>query len=230
VIAMRGDDRPGARKPELAGRGPRSDRSDRSDRAGRPGERGRPSDARGDRHGADRGERFAGRPERAGERGRFEERGPRLGDAAFRAQRDALEHAQQTLRKLAAQAHGEVLTQLLGAWEQRDPQQLPGAQALGKAVPAAVRTRWAQVLGSAASADAASTAKTLLRLEIAAELPSAAEHLAARRMMHLELLTQRHAASPAQTWGEDVAQVLGGPYQGDAARRLLNVLKVMLRP
>jgi hypothetical protein len=230
VIAMRGDDRPGARKPELAGRGPRSDRSDRSDRGGRPGERGRPSDARGDRHGADRGERFAGRPERAGERGRFEERGPRLGDAAFRAQRDALEHAQQTLRKLAAQAHGEVLTQLLGAWEQRDPQQLPGAQALGKAVPAAVRTRWAQVLGSAASADAASTAKTLLRLEIAAELPSAAEHLAARRMMQLELLTQRHAASPAQTWGEDVAQVLGGPHQGDAARRLLNVLKVMLRP
>ncbi len=219
VIAMRGDDRPGARKPELAGRDPR---------AGRPGERGRPSDARGDRRGG--GERFAGRPERAGERGRFEERGPRLGDAAFRAQRDALEHAQQALRKLAAQAHGEVLTQLLGAWEQRDPQQLPGAQALGKAVPAAVRTRWAQVLGAAVAADAPSTAKTLLRLEIAAELPSAAEHLSARRMMQLELLTQRHAAAPAQTWGEDVAQVLCGPHQPDTARRLLNVLKVMLRP
>ena len=227
VIAMRGDDRPGARKPELASRGPRSDRSDRP---GRPGERGRPADARGDKRGADRGERFAGRPERAGERGRFEERGPRLGDAAFRAQRDALEHAQQTLRKLAAQAHGEVLTQLLGAWEQRDPQQLPAAQALGKAVPAAVRTRWAQVIGAAAAPDASAAAKTLLRLEIAAELPTAAEHLAARRMMQLELLTQRHAASPAQTWGEDVAQVLAGPHQSDTARRLLNVLKVMLRP
>jgi hypothetical protein len=224
VIAMRGDDRPGARKPDLASRGPRSDRP------GRPGERGRPGDARGDRRGADRGDRFAGRPERAGEHGRFEERGPRLGDAAFRAQRDALEHAQQTLRKLAAQAHGEVLTQLLGAWEQRDPQQLPGAQTLGKAVPAAVRTRWAQVLGAGASADAASTAKTLLRLEIAAELPSAAEHLPARRMMQLELLTQRHAAAPAQTWGEDVAKVLSSPHQSDAARRLLNVLKAMLRP
>lgn len=225
VIAMRGDDRPGARKPELAGRDPRT---------GRPGERGRPSDARGDRRGG--GERFAGRPERAGERGRveergrFEERAPRLGDAAFRAQRDALEHAQQALRKLAAQAHGEVLTQLLGAWEQRDPQQLPGTQALGKAVPAAVRTRWAQVLGSAAAADAPSTAKTLLRLEIAAELPSAAEHLSARRMMQLELLTQRNAAAPAQTWGEDVAKVLCGPHEPDTARRLLHVLKVMLRP
>jgi hypothetical protein len=49
-------------------------------------------------------------------------------------------------------------------------------------------------------------------------------------MMQLELLTQRHAASPAQTWGEDVAQVLAGPHQSDTARRLLNVLKVMLRP
>jgi hypothetical protein len=93
-----------------------------------------------------------------------------------------------------------------------------------------VRTRWAQVIGAAAAPDASAAAKTLLRLEIAAELPTAAEHLAARRMMQLELLTQRHAASPAQTWGEDVAQVLAGPHQSDTARRLLNVLKVMLRP
>jgi hypothetical protein len=49
-------------------------------------------------------------------------------------------------------------------------------------------------------------------------------------MMQLELLTQRHAAAPAQTWGEDVAKVLSSPHQSDAARRLLNVLKAMLRP
>ena len=48
-----------------------------------------------------------------------EERGPRLGDAAFRAQRDAMEHAEMALRKLAAQAHGESLTHLLAAWEAR---------------------------------------------------------------------------------------------------------------
>ena len=48
-----------------------------------------------------------------------EDRGPRLGDVAFRAQREALEHAQLALKKLAAQAHGEALTQLMTAWEQR---------------------------------------------------------------------------------------------------------------
>src|SRR6218665_1023617 len=42
-----------------------------------------------------------------------EERGPRLGDTAFRAQRDAMEQAQLALKKLAALAHGEALTQLL---------------------------------------------------------------------------------------------------------------------
>src|SRR6218665_1921278 len=63
-----------------------------------------------------------------------EERGPRLGDTACRAQGDAMEQAQLALKKLAALAHGEALTQLLTAWQQRDAAQVPGTQELG--VPA----------------------------------------------------------------------------------------------
>ncbi|MEI7784565.1 MAG: DUF349 domain-containing protein [Betaproteobacteria bacterium] len=226
VIAMRGDDRPGARRPEPAG-GPRGQRPGRPER---PGERGRPGgdarDARGPRGMGDR-DRGA---DRWGDRPRPEDRGPRLGDAAFRAQRDALDHAQQALRKLAAQAHGEVLTQLMGAWQQRDPAQVPAAQALGKGVASAARSRWSQALAAPAATDAQAAEQALLRLEIAAELPTPAEHLAARRMMQLQMLTRRNAPDPSQTWGDDVAQVLAAEHQGGPARRLQNVLKALLKP
>ena len=56
----------------------------------RPDRDGR--DARGSRD--ERGPRGSGRPA-------FEERGPRLGDAAFRAQREAFDAANQALKKLA---------------------------------------------------------------------------------------------------------------------------------
>ena len=82
---------------------------------------------------------------------RREDRGPRLGDAAFRAQRDALEHAQAALKKLAAQAHGEALTQLMTAWEQRSADQVPSQQELGKVGDAGgARSSWAQALASRA--------------------------------------------------------------------------------
>jgi hypothetical protein len=68
---------------------------------------------------------------------------------AFRAQRDAMEHAQSALRKLAAQAHGEALTQLLAAWEQRAGDQVPSQSELGKAVTPAVRGAWVQAIGAA---------------------------------------------------------------------------------
>jgi hypothetical protein len=236
VIAMRGDDRPGARRPEPAA-GARGQRP-----GGRPGERGRPGDtrdtrdARGGRdgRGGPGGRGAPGMGERGGDRWgdrpRPEERGPRLGDAAFRAQRDALDHAQQALRKLAAQAHGEVLTQLMDAWQQRDPAQLPAAQALGKGVATAARSRWSQALSGPAAADSQPAEQALLRLEIAAELPTPAEHLAARRMMQLQMLTRRNAPDPSQTWGDDVAQVLSAEHEGAQARRLQNVLKALLKP
>lgn len=225
VVAMRrADDRPGMRKaePAMPGRGRPGDRAGAGDRRDSRGPAGRPD--RAGAPGADRGGRFGDRPDRGAPR--FEDRGPRLGDAAFRAQRDAVEHAQAALRKLAAQAHGEALTQLLGAWEKRDAAAVPSVQALGRAVSPAVRGAWSQAVGAAASGNAADA---LLRLEIAAEVPTPAEHVDARRAMQLQLLTRRNEPAPAQTWGQDAARVLASGHDAATARRLQNVLKNLIK-
>jgi ATP-dependent RNA helicase SUPV3L1/SUV3 len=217
VVAVRGDDRPGQKKTEApAGRDVRRD--------GRPGERNaRPGDRAGDRgpRTGDRGDRFP--------RGDFADRGeraPRLGDTAFRAQREAMERAEMSLRKLAAQAHGETLTRLMGAWQDRQADALPSAQELGKAINASTRQAWTQAVSAEPKAPAATA---LLRLEMAAEVPTPAEHLSERRALQLQLLTQRNQPGPAETWGQDVAQVLSGPHEANTARRLQNVLKNLLR-
>ncbi len=229
VVAVRGDDRPGMKKAEPAPAGRGGKFGDRKDgpRGGRDGRPGRPDD---------RGPRGDGRDRDGGGRGRFggEERGrdaaPRLGDAAFRAQREALEHAQLALKKLAAQAHGEALTQLLGAWEQRDAAKLPSTQELGGRVSAGTRGAWAQALGQPAKDTARSQADTaLLRLEMAAEAPTPAEHLDARRALQLQLLTRRNDPAPAQTWGLDTAAVLAAGYDAATARRLQNTLRLLLK-
>jgi hypothetical protein len=212
IVAVRGDDRPGMKKAEPAGR---------DDRRG-PSRDGR-SDARGGQAGWGAGR--DGRSERF-EREPRAPTGPRLGDTAFRAQRQAVEHAEAALRKLAAQAHGEVLTQLLAAWEQRDASQLPTPQVLGPRVNAAVRNAWTSALSAPATA---LPAEALLRLEMAAEVPTPADQLDARRMLQLQLLTRRHDAPPSDTWAQDVGRVLSGTCDAPAARRLQNVLKVLLK-
>ncbi|MGV0960518.1 MAG: DUF349 domain-containing protein [Limnohabitans sp.] len=225
VIAVRGDDRPGQKKTEV----PAAGRDGRRD--ARPGERSaRPGDRSGERPGrtADRGPRTGERGDRF-PRGDFADRGeraPRLGDTAFRAQREAMERAEMSLRKLAAQAHGETLTRLMGAWQDRQADALPSAQELGKAINAATRQAWSQAVSAAPKAAAATA---LLRLEMAAEVPTPAEHLSERRALQLQLLTQRNQPGPAETWGQDVAQVLSGPHEVGTARRLQNVLKNLLR-
>ena len=213
IVAVRGDDRPGMVKaqPAVGGRP-----GDRGPRAGGRDERGGSRDSRRD---------GPGRFERS-DRADFEPRGPRLGDSAFRAQREAIEHAEAALRKLAAHAHGEVMTQLLGAWEQRDAAALPAAQALGGRVGNA-RAAWAQALGQAPAGG--SVAESLLRLEMAAEVPTPAEQLDARRALQLKLLTRRNDPAPAQTWAQDVAQVLASGYDAAQARRLQAALKLLLR-
>jgi ATP-dependent RNA helicase SUPV3L1/SUV3 len=222
VVAMRGDDRPGMKKTEPAApmRGGKFGDRKSGPGAGKFGER---RDDRGPRDARTDG-RFGGG--RFGDRDAPQDRGPRLGDVAFRAQREALDHAQLALKKLAAQAHGEALTQLMTAWEQRSGEQVPTVQELGKAVNAAMRNSWVQAVGAAPGGDAA---EALLRLEIAAEVPTPADHLSARRMLQLQLLTRRNDPSPAQTWGQDAAKVLGGPYEPSSARRLQNALKTLLR-
>ncbi len=233
VVAVRGDDRPGLRSPHAApaaaGRGaPFGERKD-----ARRGPAGNRADGPRGPRGGERGDgRFdAGRDHRGGgpDHGSRDDRPqtPRLGDTAFRAQRDAMERAQFALRKLASQAHGEALSQLLGAWQARDPQQLPQAQELGPKVGSGVRTSWSQALDTSPGA-VPDTA--LLRLEMAAEVPTPAEHLDARRVFQLQLLTRRNDPPPAQTWARDVGQVLQGGFEPAAERRLRAALKILLKP
>jgi hypothetical protein len=73
--------------------------------------------------------------------------------------------------------------------------------------------RWVQALSAAPGGDAG---EALLRLEMAAELPTPAEHLNARRALQLQLLTRRNDPAPAQTWGQDTARVLASAH--DASR------------
>jgi len=216
LVAMRGDDRPGQKKsvPAPAGRSGPGDRRDgkgaaRSDKGGF-----------GDKSGGrfDRGDR-GDRPER-------DERGPRLGDAAFRAQRDAMEHAEMALRKLAAQAHGESLTHLLAAWETRQADLVPTAQDLGRNVNAAARAAWSQAVSQA---PAATAGEAILRLEMAAEVPTPAENLNERRALQLQLLTRKNQPGPEQTWALDVTAVLSSTHDPKVARRLQNALKNLLR-
>ena len=208
VVAMRGDDRPGMKRAEAAA----------------PARPGRPGDRRGAPRADDR--RFGAGDRRDRDDGGAASRGPRLGDAAFRAQREAWEHAQAALRRLAAQAHGESLTQLLQAWSARQADQVPSVQELGRAVTPSMRSDWAQVL---AAAPVAGSDESLLRLEMAADVPSPADQITARRTLQLQMLTRRNDPSPAQTWGADVAQVLAGSHDASRARRLQAVLKVLLR-
>ena len=230
VVARRGDDRPGMRKADAAPAGRGGKFGDRKD--SRPGSKpGGPrssTDNKFEPYRPERAERD-NRGDRFSERPAFEERGPRLGDAAFRAQREAFDAANLALKKLATQAHGEVLTHLLSAWEKRDPAQLPGAQELGKQVTPAVRGSWVQALSAPSPKDAAQAPEALLRLEIAAELPTPAEQLSARRMLQLQLLTRRNAPAPLETWGQDAAKVLAGSFDAGNARRVQNALKVLLK-
>ena len=205
LVAMRGDDRPGQKKsvPAPAGRGP----GDRRDGKGAPR--------------FDRGDR----PDRS-DRSERPDRGPRLSDTAFRAQRDAMEHAEMALRKLAAQAHGESLTHLLAAWEKRQADLVPSAPDLGRNVNAAARAAWSQAVGQAPKASAG---ESILRLEMAAEVPTPAENLNERRALQLQLLTRKNQPGPEQTWALDVTAVLSSAHDPKVARRLQNALKNLLR-
>jgi len=216
VVARRGDDRPGQQReaaPAPAGARRTGERtgSPRGTGAGRPGAAGAPRD------------------DRRGPRADAADAPPRLGDAAFRAQREALEGAQQALNRMAVQAHGEVLVQLLAAWEQRDPEALPTAQALGSKQAANARPQWRASLAGAPAAQAQAGAEALLRLEMAAEVPTPAEFVDARRAFQLKLLTRRNDPPPAQTWAQDAAAVFASGHEPGSARRLQAALKVLLR-
>ncbi len=214
VIAVRGDDRPGQKK-------------DATQATSLKDSRGAKSVGRGKPEAFDRSKKpaFDSRNKPS-----FDApRGPRLGDQAFRAQRYAFEQAQFALKKLSAMAHGESLTQLLSAWEHRDAERVPALKELGPRVQAADRVVMVQAIKALSSQDASPLKTSLLRLEMAAEQPTPAEHLSERRALQLQLLTKRNDPTPAQTWTKDVAQVFGAPFDPSSAQRLQSVLKVLMK-
>lgn len=224
VIARRGDDRPQAKistptTPVVTDRFANrkgNDRNERNDRGDRGNDRNGPR-AGGPGANANREPRFA--PREPINR-------PRLSDAAFRAQKQAFDAADMALRQLAMQAHGEVLTQVITAWEKRDANSLPAAQALGSKVNTSSRQAWVKAISQAPSLDAKNN---LLRLEIATESPTPAALINERRALQLQLLTKRNEAAPIETWSQDVAAVMASDYNEENAKRLQNVLKVLLR-
>jgi hypothetical protein len=116
------------------------------------------------------------------------------------------------------------------AWEKRDASLVPSAQELGAAVSAAIRTQWLAAIGVAADTNPAQESQeALLRLEMAAELPTPSEHLNARRALQLQLLTRRNDPAPLQTWGRDVVRIMTGAFAAADARRVQNALKVLLK-
>ena len=94
---------------------------------------------------------------------------PTFGDTAFRAQRDAMEHAQQTLKKAGCAGPWRALTHLLTAWEKRDATQLPSAPGFGWTC---VCVRPCHLGAGAVCCSKGDAAEALLRLEIAAEVPT----------------------------------------------------------
>jgi ATP-dependent RNA helicase SUPV3L1/SUV3 len=232
VVARRGDDRPGAKlgapaKSEAGRFGDKRGGRDGQFGDKKPGSFGdRRPDGRGDGRGDPRGERGADRGGFGGREERFEDRGPRLSNTAFYALREGMDKAQLALKKLAAQAHGESVVGLLSAWEGRNAQAMPTAQQLGRGLQPAVRSQWAQALAQPAAGDAS---QALLRLEMAAEVPTPAEQLDARRALQLQLLTKRGEAAPRETWQRDAAAVLATAHDEKAARRLQAALKALLR-
>lgn len=90
----------------------------------------------------------------------------------------------------------------------------------------AVRGRWLQSVSASPAGDAS---QPLLRLEMAAEVPTPAEALEARRALQLQLLTRRNDPSPRETWADDAARVLATAHDAATARRLQAALKVLLR-
>ncbi|THT97834.1 DUF349 domain-containing protein [Lampropedia puyangensis] len=213
VIAVRGDDRPGA-----SGSAKTAATRESNTRDGR-----RPSarDGRDDRRNGHDSRQQRDRAERPA-------LAPRLGDRAFRAQRNAMDNAQAALRKLSAQAHGEAVTQLLDAWKSRSADALPAQAQISKRVSGPQWNNWKTAIGQpAASNDKA--AEAVLRLEMAAEVPTPADFMGDRRTLQLQLLTQKNAASPSETWVNDLQTVLATPADDTTGKRLQSALKVLLK-
>jgi len=125
-------------------------------------------------------------------------------------------------------AHGESLMQLMQAWEHREAERVPALKDLSSKLSPAERQLIVQSLQVTPKAQSQAST-SILRLEMASEVPTPAQFLSDRRALQLQLLTRRNDPSPQQTWTRDVAQVLETSYDAGLAQRLQNTLKVLLK-
>ncbi len=233
VVAVRGDDRPGQKitpsKLRASNFGSRQD----AGRVGATDTRSRSADSGQRPSLSDRGNRPNSRPATFNHPAvapDMRHDAPRLGDSAYKAQRNAFEQAQLALRQLAAQAHGQSLTHLLSAWQDRTPDHLPTVQDMGSRVTPAMRGHWVRAITLPPASEGHDALTALLRLEIASQTPTPAAYQNARRQLQLQMLTRRNDPAPDQTWGQDTATVLSAPFDTHLSDRLQTVLKVLLKP
>jgi len=113
---------------------------------------------------------------------------------------------------------------VLDAWQRRSADQLPAASDIG----APARTAWSRALANPPKADDDRVDTVLLRVEIASEVPSPPQHMSARRLLQLQLLTRRNDPAPAQTWVQDVAELLSGAPTPERSQRLQSALRKLL--
>jgi ATP-dependent RNA helicase SUPV3L1/SUV3 len=153
---------------------------------------------------------------------------PRLADSVFRSQKEASDQAKILLKQLSQQVHGQSFDILQEAWEKRDGTLLPTAQQFGvKAVTNLVRSNWLLALENKYPSKLDSET-ALLRLEIAADIPTQAEYQVARRQLQMQLLTKRNDPGPKETWTEDVANAISSKYTQKDGGRLSKAVKQLL--
>ena len=135
------------------------------------------------------------------------------------------------MKKLSVMAHGEALSQLMAAWQSREPQKVPALKDLSPRLTAPQRQEMIQALAAVDATPKAQTLATesLLRLEIASGVPTPAHHLSERRALQLQLLTRRNDPLPEQTWVQDLSKLFKSEFDADKSTRLQNTLKVLLK-
>ncbi|MDI9336249.1 MAG: hypothetical protein QM520_04385 [Gammaproteobacteria bacterium] len=139
----------------------------------------------------------------------------------------ALVEAKKTLKELKQRVYGDLVQQIVDAWEQRNVELLPSLRDLGKQVNATMRSKWLDALSKVAHTE--ELGAWLLRLEVAADVPSPAEFVTQRRLLMLSNLSSKNKSPPSLTWAEDLAQVFLGTFNQRAGQRMVKILPALLK-
>jgi hypothetical protein len=231
VIAMRGDDRPGMKKaePAAAGRGGKfGDRKDSPRGPGRPGDN-KFEPRRDDRGPGDPARASAGAGRRAGWPIRQPAALRRPGPASGRYRISRAARGAGTCRGRACASWlprrmARRSPTCLAAWQHRKADRGAQPTGAGRAVSAAVRGCLDP--GHRRRAQGTMRAEALLRLEMAAELPTPAEHLNARRALAAQIADASQRPGARADLGPGCRRRAGQSVRRNGqARRVQNVLE-----